>query len=80
MIIARDEPHAPEIEAAVEGENALFVESDSSSALADAIVGVFEARAMWLERGPSIAARCVERYAVEATVRAFASAIRPYLQ
>ena len=79
MIIARDEPHAPEIEAAVEGENAMLVDSDSATALGDALVDVFDARARWLARGPEIAARCVERYAIEAAVRSFASAIRAYL-
>lgn len=79
MIIARDDPHAPEIEAAIEGENAVFVESDSSAALGDAIVDVFQARARWLSRGPAIARRCAERYAIEATVRSFAAAIRAHL-
>jgi glycosyltransferase involved in cell wall biosynthesis len=79
MIVARDEPHAPEIEAAVEGENVLFVESNSRDALGDAIVGVYETSAVWLARGPSIAASCVERYAVESTVRSFAAAIRAHL-
>jgi glycosyltransferase involved in cell wall biosynthesis len=79
MIIARDEPHAPEIEAAVEGENAMLVDSDSATALAAALVDVFDARARWLARGPDIAARCVERYAIETAVRSFATAIRAHL-
>jgi glycosyltransferase involved in cell wall biosynthesis len=79
MVIARDEPHAPEIEAAVESENAVFVESDSSSALADALVQVFEAKALWLAQGPVIAARCVEQYAIEAAARSFTTAVRAHL-
>ena len=70
MIIARDEPHAPEIEAAIEGENAVLVTSDSSTRArrcagrASSTLG-----SSGLARGPAIAARCVERYAIEAAVR-----------
>ena len=38
MIVARDEPHGPEIEAARDGENCVFVVSDSPAALAEAMV------------------------------------------
>ena len=79
MVIARNEPHAPEIEAAIEGQNAVFVESDSRAALSDAMVDVFQARALWLSRGPAIARQCVVRYAIEASVRSFAAAIRAYV-
>jgi glycosyltransferase involved in cell wall biosynthesis len=79
MIIARDEPHAPEIEAAVEGENAVLVESDSPTALSDALLQVFAERTRWLTRGPAIASRCVERYSIEAAVRSFTAVIRAHL-
>lgn len=68
MIIARDEPHSPEIEAAHEGANAIMVGSDSTTLLSDAIVSAFDDRDTWVARGQSIARACVARYSVESTV------------
>lgn len=74
-IIARDEPHSPEIEAAVEGQNAVMVESDSVPALSDALLRVVEQRDDWLARRPAIAASCVDRYSVESMVASLALAM-----
>jgi glycosyltransferase involved in cell wall biosynthesis len=79
-IIARDEPHSPEIEAADEALNSVFVPSGSAPLLAEAIVRVFEQRSKWLASGPSIAEDCVARYSAEAMVESIASvveAVRP---
>ncbi len=65
MIIARDEPHAPEIEAAVEGSNAIFVPSDAPDALASAILNAVGQSADWLNRRDSIVLDCAARYTVE---------------
>ena len=65
MLIARDEPHAPELEAARPGTNAIFVESDSIEHWADALLKVAEAREVWASRRGAIAADCRDRYAVE---------------
>jgi glycosyltransferase involved in cell wall biosynthesis len=74
-IIARDEPHAPEIEAVEERENAIVVDSDSVAAMRDAILHVAKDRDEWLARRPAIAASCVERYSVEPMVASIASAM-----
>jgi glycosyltransferase involved in cell wall biosynthesis len=68
MIIARDEPHSPEIEAAQDGTNSILVASDSITDLRDAIAGAFADRAAWAARGPSIARACSARYSVESMV------------
>ena len=75
-IIARDEPHSPEIEAALEGHNAVIVESDSVSAMRDALLQVAGHRDDWVARRPAIASACVARYAVESMVASIASAMR----
>ena len=75
-VIARDEPHSPEIEAAVEGANAVFVASDSSEELGSALVEMAARDAMWAERRSAIAAECRDRYSVEAMVAAMARLIR----
>jgi glycosyltransferase involved in cell wall biosynthesis len=76
MILARDEPHAPEIEAAVEGENAVIVESDSPDAFGRALVTVARERDSWLARRPAIARRCAERYAVELMAERLLASVR----
>jgi acetyltransferase-like isoleucine patch superfamily enzyme len=65
MIIARNEPHAPEIEAATIGENSLFFEEGNAQDLADKLVETWKSRADWQLKGPAIAADCAERYSAE---------------
>jgi glycosyltransferase involved in cell wall biosynthesis len=70
-LIARGEPHAPEIEAAVEGENAVFFESDSPTQLAALLVTVFGECDSWHSRRAAIAADCARTYTVEAMAARF---------
>lgn len=75
MIIADQEPHAPEIEAAIEGLNSLFFESDSVAALSDKLVEVAALRDYWCAKAGEIAERCVEKYSVEVMVDRMIQAI-----
>ena len=75
MIVARDEPHGPEIEAARDGKNAILVDSDSSRALADALVAAATARDRWFAMRARIAAECAERYSVEVMAERMMEAI-----
>jgi glycosyltransferase involved in cell wall biosynthesis len=74
-LIARDEPHAPEIEAAKPGMNAVFFDSDEPEALGKALVDAFERRDLWLERAPAIAEACVRRYSLESMVDAIVEVV-----
>lgn len=65
MIIAGDERHSPEVEAAVEGETAFFVPSDAPAALAARMVSVWHEREAWLSRRAELAARCHAQYSAE---------------
>lgn len=76
MIISRDEPHAPEIEAAREGENCLFFNTDQPESLARVMALMASERAAWAARGPRIAEFCRERYSTEAMGEGFLAAIR----
>lgn len=76
MLIARDEPHSPEIEAATEGENALFFRSDSPEELSSLLCEMFESRALWKARREAIASACAQRYTLEIMVSRFADALR----
>lgn len=75
MVIARNEPHAPEISVAVDGENSLFVESDSVDHLAAGLLRVVAEREHWIARRSSIATHCAAEYSVEAMASGFLAAI-----
>lgn len=74
-IVARDEPHSPEIEAAEEGGNCVFVKSDSVDELGRALVTVASQRETWLSRRESIAERCTNRYSLETMVDRIVAAL-----
>jgi len=66
MIIARDDPHSPEIDAVIEGVNAMFFDSDSVAGLAQALVAFANDRVSWRERAHAIAESCGRTYSAEA--------------
>lgn len=65
MLISRDEPHAPEIEAAVDGENCQFFDTDSIESLSRGILAFWGDREDWRKKGGRIVDNCKERYCVE---------------
>ena len=75
MIVARDELHGPEIEAAKPEFNSIFCASDNVAELANALVSVSENRSSWLARARAISVECAERYSIEGMVCGFLSAI-----
>lgn len=75
-IVARHARHGPELDAAVEGENALFFDSGSSDELQEALVSAAAERDLWRSRRSAIAASIRDSYTIEAMVAAFLSAFR----
>ena len=71
MIIAKDEPHSPEIEAAIEGENCVFFASDDVDDLAVTMEQLFRERQSWHAKGPAIVQLCQDRYSVETMAKGF---------
>ncbi len=65
MIISRDEPHAPEIEAAQDGKNCVFFATDDESSLAKVMVEFYSQRAQWLSRSEQIVEQCKMNYSAE---------------
>jgi glycosyltransferase involved in cell wall biosynthesis len=78
MIIAQDEPHCPEIEAAIEGVNSRMFVSDSRSSLSKALLDFVQDRDLWLGRRAAIASYCAERYSVETMVSRVVKAVREH--
>jgi glycosyltransferase involved in cell wall biosynthesis len=76
MAIAREEPHSPEIEAALEGENCIFFPSNDVVSLALVIEQFFSERRFWHSRGPAIVSLCQDRYSVETMAKAFIDSLK----
>lgn len=74
MLYARDEPHAPEIEAANDANSRVFA-SDDATDLSEKILEIFEARQSWRGKRQDIAADCRDRYSTETMARSFAAAV-----
>lgn len=75
MLIARDEPHAPEIEAAREGWNAVIYSPSSAEALAQVLLRTaIDGCQRWPTRG-EISAVCRDSYSAEAMADGFLHAI-----
>jgi glycosyltransferase involved in cell wall biosynthesis len=79
MLIARDEPHSPEIEGCLEGENCHFFTSDDADDLGRRIQEVFRARDHWLSRRATIADWTRERYTFEAMAGTFDEVISRFI-
>ena len=75
ILVAKDEPHAPEVEACDEGKTALFFESDDPSSMAASMLSVLESRSRWSEERPAISQFVRENYTIEHMARVLASAL-----
>lgn len=75
MVVARDEPHSPEIEAAIEGFNCRFFAPTTAEALAKVMIAMAEDAPTWVARRAAIAEDCRTKYSVEAMADGFISAI-----
>lgn len=65
MIVSRDEPHSPEIEAVEVGCNAEFFDTDDAEDLARKVLQFASNKTTWMELGAKIAADCRDRYSAE---------------
>ncbi|MBY4225578.1 glycosyltransferase [Rhodococcus fascians] len=68
MIVSRNEPHAPEIESAVEGFNCIFFESDDTQSLARSLEIAADGTSKYFASRSAIAAHCRDNYSVEKMV------------
>ncbi len=71
MIIADNEPHAPEIAAITPGENALFFKSDDQQDFGRVMKQIWDHRDTWQQRRTQIADFCRENYSAERMAEGF---------
>lgn len=74
MIISRDEPHAPELEA-VNDINCAFFETDDAGSLSNKMLEFSNEREAWAKKGEQISMACADKYSVEAMVRGIVDAL-----
>lgn len=75
MVIADDEPHAPEIEAVREGENARFFTAGSVESLARELMRFTDEGQYWYEKREEISKFARDRYSSEAMAAGFIAAV-----
>lgn len=78
MLVARDEPHSPEIEACREHFNTLFVASDSVEAWASAFESAFQRADELVRRRGEISADIADRYTYERMLETFHAVVRQF--
>jgi glycosyltransferase involved in cell wall biosynthesis len=76
MIIAHDELHGPEIEAAIEGNTGYFFKENSVDDLARVILKVFAVRTAILERRETLSLLCQQQYSIEAMAQTFIDLVK----
>ena len=77
ILVSRDEPHAPELTALVEGKNAVFFDTDNQTRLAQTLVDLVEHAPEWEARFDGIAQECAQSYSIETMVDGYVKAISP---
>jgi len=75
MIISRDEPHSPEIEAFKDGMNGSFFSTDDAEDLRLKMTHWYDQRAILGSLSPSIVEHCKRTYSVERMVEGFREAM-----
>lgn len=76
MLVARDEPHSPEIAAVEPGVNARLFPSDDPAALAGALAALAADPAGWASQSAASVHTVRERFSIGAMVRSFEETIR----
>lgn len=77
-IVARDEPHSPEIEACIDGFNTLYFNKGSVDSLCDAMKQIIRDKSEWISRRSLIAKRIQDNYTFEGMASKFCSFIEDF--
>ena len=75
LLVADDEPHAPEIEACTEGVNCVFFHAGDENDLADKLRRLWSEREAWFRRRAEISENIACNYSVERMVGGLVSAV-----
>ncbi|WP_299208262.1 glycosyltransferase [uncultured Dokdonia sp.] len=71
MLISKEEPHSPEIEAVNEGKNAIYYETDDIIRFRESVKNIYSDTSKWIDKRTEIALYCKENYSVESMATTF---------
>jgi glycosyltransferase involved in cell wall biosynthesis len=71
LIISKNEPHSPEIEAVKINKNAKFFSTDRMESLSQEIIKIYNQKELWVNKRIDICNFCKENYSVEAMAESF---------
>ncbi len=78
MLISKEEPHSPEIEAAIDGQNTLFYKTDDVIRFRESVKYIYTHKAQWIDKRAEIALYCKENYSVESMASTFINLVNVY--
>lgn len=78
MLISKEEPHSPEIEAVIEGQNALFYKTDDVIRFRESVKIIYDSTIQWVNKRSEIALYCKENYSVESMAATFINLVNEY--
>ena len=76
MVLSKNEPHSPEIEASKDGSNVVYFESERENALDQALLKVFENKKFWIAQRFEIHRFCKSHYSIERMCEPFLEAVQ----
>ncbi|OCC15616.1 putative glycosyltransferase [Dissulfuribacter thermophilus] len=71
MLISKNEPHSPEIEAAIEGKNSIFFKTNDVHDLVKKILSFYNNQKQWIEKREQICRTCKFKYSIEFMAKTF---------
>lgn len=71
MLISKNENHSPEIEAAVEGLNSVFFDTDDILSFRESLIEMFNNNIEWINKRAAICEYCKQNYSIEAMANVF---------
>lgn len=78
MLISKNEPHSPEIEAAIDGQNALFYTTDDDIHFRESVKKIYNNPSHWIDKRSEIASHCRENYSIETMAATFINLVTVY--
>jgi len=78
MLISKNEPHSPEIEAAIDGQNTVFYTTDDDLHFRESIKEIYNNPSYWIDKRSEIASHCRENYSIETMAATFINLVTVY--
>ena len=75
MLISKNEPHSPEIEAAIFGQNSFLFETDDLDDLSAKIISCYNKKKFWVDNRLDISEFCKKKYSIEKMAQVFINLI-----